>query len=72
MTSFANAKQYEYFIVALTRSGKLVADTVTGRSFSYAYDTFLSTHDLAGQVAEYKFCIRVDKTENEADYDYRF
>lgn len=66
----ADEKKYEYFIVALTKTGKLVSGTIVARSFSYAYDRFLDVNDLAGQVEDYRFCIRRDKTSNVADHDY--
>lgn len=48
----------EFFIVALTKQGKLVDAYVKARSSSEALDKFIDALDLAGSIVDYKFCIR--------------
>lgn len=51
-------KQYEFFIVALTKQGKLIDAYVRATSISNAMDKFIDQLDLGGMIAEYKFCLR--------------
>lgn len=49
-----------YFIVVLTKQGKLVDAYVNARSVSEALDKMIAQLDLAGNIAEFKFT-RVNK-----------
>lgn len=53
-------KRYMYFIVALTKQGRLVDGYVRGTSVAAAMDTFIDQNSLAGQIQEYKFCLVKD------------
>lgn len=55
-------KRYEYFIVALTKQGKLVDAFVRAKSISEALDKFIDQLDLRGGIIEYRFCIRREFT----------
>ncbi len=55
------AKEYEFFIVALTKQGKLIDAYVKATSISNAMDKFIDQLDLAGMIAEYRFCVRREK-----------
>jgi hypothetical protein len=46
-----------FFIVILTKQGKLLDAYVNARSISEALDKFIAQYDLAGNIAEFKFCI---------------
>ena len=52
------AKEYEFFIVALTKQGKLVDAYVKASSSAKAVDKFIDQLDLAGSIVEYRFCVR--------------
>jgi len=52
------AKKYEYFIVALTKQGKLVSDYIRANSIADAMDIFLERNDLEQSIEDYKFCLR--------------
>lgn len=58
MTPFSNNRTYEFFIVILTKQGKLVDAHVRGTSIAHALDKMIDQLDLAGQVLDYKFCVR--------------
>lgn len=51
-------KQYEFFIVALTKQGKLIDAYVRATSISNAMDKFVDQLDLGGMIAEYRFTVR--------------
>lgn len=51
-------KIYTYFIVALTKQGKLVDAYVRATSIALALDKFISQLDLAGSIVDYKFCVK--------------
>lgn len=51
-------KRYEFFIVALTKQGKLIDAYVFAESISDALDKFIDQLGLEGNILEYKFCIR--------------
>ena len=54
-------KEYEFYIVALTKQGRLVDAYVKATSISQALDKFIDQLDLAGMIAEYRFCVRREK-----------
>lgn len=51
-------KRYEFFIVVLTKQGKLIDASVVAPSVSEALDKVIDRLDLAGNIVDYKFCIR--------------
>lgn len=55
-----DAVQVCYFIVVLTKQGRLLDAYVKGRSISEALDKLIAQLDLAGNIAEFKFT-RVSK-----------
>lgn len=55
-------RRYEYFIVALTKQGKLVDASVLAKSISEALDKFIDQLDLRGVIIDYRFCIRREHT----------
>jgi hypothetical protein len=61
MSPVGVSKEYEYFIVVLTKQGRLIDWYVTVPSIADALDKFIGAKDLAGNVEEYKFCIRREK-----------
>lgn len=52
------SKKYTYFVVALTKQGKLVDAYVRAESISVALDKFISQLDLAGNIQDFKFCVK--------------
>lgn len=51
-------KKYEFFVVILTKQGRLVDANVIATSLSEALDKVIDQLDLAGNIVDYKFCIR--------------
>ncbi len=51
-------KQYEFFIVVLTKQGKLIDAYVRATSISNALDKMIDQLDLGGMIEQYKFCLR--------------
>jgi hypothetical protein len=54
-------KEYEFYIVALTKQGKLVDAYVKATSISNALDKLIDQLDLPGMIVEYRFCVRREK-----------
>lgn len=54
-----NKQQYVYFIVLLTKQGKLLDAYVRGASISEAMDKLLGQLDLKpGDLVDFKFCLK--------------
>ena len=61
MSPVGTTKEYEFFIVVLTKSGHLIDGYAVGASIANALDKFIATEDLAGNVKDFKFCVRREK-----------
>lgn len=46
-----------YFIVVLTKQGKLLDAYVSAKSLSEALDKLIGQFDLAGNIQDFKFCL---------------
>lgn len=53
-----SSKEYEFFIVVLTKQGKLVDAYVKATSIANALEKLIDRLDMSGMVAEYRFCVR--------------
>ncbi|NJL54107.1 hypothetical protein HC928_02325 [bacterium] len=54
------AVRTQYFIVVLTNQGKLISDFILASSIAGAMDLFIDYYNLAGQIVDYKFCVKDD------------
>jgi hypothetical protein len=51
------ARYFIYFVVVLTKQGRLVASHVRATSVSEALDKMISQNELAGNIVEFKHCL---------------
>jgi hypothetical protein len=47
-----------YFLVFLTKQGKLLDCTTRAKSLTEALDKCIGALDLAGNIQDYKFCVK--------------